>query len=69
MKKVKKILMVTALVLVGIFVAQNSHTETIDFLFWSIAMPGIVLYPLIFLLGALSGCLGCLIAAKLKNKE
>ena len=49
--KFKKILIISGIVLILIVVIQNTHAVSLQLLFWQITMPGIVFYPLLFLLG------------------
>ena len=49
--KLKKVLIITIIALILIVVIQNTHAVSLQLLFWQITMPGIVFYPLLFLLG------------------
>lgn len=61
------------LVLLVIFVAQNTATVTYRFLFWSVSMSQVILFPLAalvgFLLGFLMGNVGRRSAAGKPTKE
>jgi uncharacterized integral membrane protein len=54
----KTVFAIVAILLVLWFVLQNSQAVPMRFLFWKISMSGILLFPLIFALGALTGWIG-----------
>ena len=49
---------IIALILMGIFVIQNMEVVSVTFLIWSIEASRIIIYLVIFLIGALIGWLG-----------
>jgi uncharacterized integral membrane protein len=63
--KLAGILALVLLLLVIVF--QNSEPVTVELFFWKLSMPGILLYPLIFFLGAAAGCVACIVYLKKKN--
>ncbi len=57
MKKLNSIVLGTILFLLIIFLVQNLRTVSINFLFWGIDLPRIVLVVLVFLAGAVFGAI------------
>jgi uncharacterized integral membrane protein len=49
--KFKKILIIAGIALILIVIIQNTHAVSLQLLFWQITMPGIIFYPLLFLIG------------------
>ena len=54
----KYILLLTAIILMGIFVIQNMEVVAINFLFWQVEASRVIIYLSIFLMGNISGWLG-----------
>jgi uncharacterized integral membrane protein len=69
LNKIKKGLLVFCVLLLFVVILQNSHTVSLQFLFWRIQMPGIFFYPLLFLIGLAAGWIGCLIFMKRHRDE
>ena len=57
MDKIKSIVLGTILFLLILFLVQNLKTVSINFLFWGIDLPRIVLVIFVFLAGAVFGAL------------
>ena len=53
----KKIVGIILIIIVVIFGFQNLNVGTINFLFWKLEMPGILLIFIVFIIGFLSGLL------------
>jgi len=56
--KPKVIAILVLILLLLVLVIQNSQAVTVRLFFWQISMSGIILFPLIFVIGALAGIIG-----------
>ena len=65
MARIKSIAVILLAVIVLIVVVQNVETVTLRFLFWRLTLSRIVLLPLLFAAGFLTGSL----VARLKQKR
>ena len=51
----KKIAIIIFLIMVIIFILQNTQPVTLRFLFWQLTMSRILLYPILLMIGFITG--------------
>lgn len=66
MSTVKGIVLAVLIVLIAIFILQNSGVVSLKFLFWSAAMSQAIFVPVVFALGFIAGALAIIFSKKEK---
>jgi len=60
----KNIVLLVLVVLIAILFVQNSQVVSITLLFWQVSMSGIIMFPLLVLIGFTLGYLVCKFGGK-----
>ena len=62
--KFKHIAFLVLVILIAVLVVQNSQAVTMKLLFWDISMSGIIMFPMLLLIGFVFGYLVCKFGGK-----